>query len=796
MQNIETGMAAYQDASLPISQRVDDLLSRMTLEEKIAQLGSLWIYEIAGEQGLNRAWAQARMAQGLGQVTRLAGGSSLGPVETAHLANAIQRFLVEETRLGIPALIHDECCSGFLARGATNFPQIIGLASAWEPALVEAMTQIIRRQMRAVGVHHGLAPVLDIARDPRWGRTEETFGEDPYLTTTLGLAYIRGLQGEDWSQGVMATGKHFVGYSASEGGLNWAPARIMPRELREVHLLPFEAAVRVARLASMMPAYQELDGEPCSSSHELMTRILREEWGFDGLVVSDYMAIHQLETYHQLARDKTHAAQLALEAGMDVELPSTDAYDDSLRQAVESGRIDATLIDRSVRRVLAAKFAFGLFEQPYVDPQTVPDVFDTPQQRATAREIARKSVVLLKNTDQLLPLPKTLRSVAIIGPNAADTRNLLGDYAYPAHIETLITFKELGFSQHPLPESLGEIGEYADMLSVVEAIRHSLPATTQLHYAKGCDVNSPSTEGFAEAVEMARRAEVAIVVVGDKAGLTPSCTSGEFRDSARLTLPGVQAALVEAVAATGTPVVLVLVTGRPYAIPATIDAIHAAIQAWLPGVEGAPALAEILFGDANPGGKLPITFPRHVGQLPVYYAHRPSGARSFLYGPYTDESNEPLFPFGFGLSYTTFAFENLTITPDNLAVDTAATDGKIQISLEVINTGDRAGDEVVQLYTRTDGATVTRPVLELRGFRRTHLLPGERKRVTFTLPVELLAYFDATMQLSVEPATVQIMAGNSSQNLPLRGSITLSGAKRTLPRRTRYLCEVAVEQVE
>ncbi len=778
---------AYLDARLPIAARVDDLLSQMTLEEKIAQLGSLWVYEIADEQGLNRAWAQTRMGNGLGQVTRLAGGSSLGPVATATLANAIQKFLVEETRLGIPALIHDECCSGFLANGATNFPQIIGIASTWEPELVGAMTQIIRRQMRAVGVHHGLAPVLDIARDPRWGRTEETFGEDPYLTSVMGAAYIHGLQGENWSDGVMATGKHFVGYSASDGGLNWAPARIMPRELREVYLAPFEVAVRVARLASIMPAYHEMDGQPCSSSYALMTDILRKEWDFDGLVVSDYMAIHQLETYHHLARDKAHAAQLALEAGMDVELPSIDAYGAELANAVEAGEIAVALIDRSVQRMLAAKFAFGLFEQPYVVPDKVLEVFNTVEQRATAREIARKSLVLLKNEGALLPLPKTLSAIAVIGPNADDTRNLLGDYSYPAHIETLLTFKELGFSEHPLPESLQRVDEYADMISVVDGIRQLVSAQTKVHYARGCAVNSTSTEGFAAAVDAARQGEVAVVVVGDKAGLTPECTTGEFRDSAHLALPGVQQALVEAIVATGTPVVLVIVSGRPYAIPNLVAAVPAVLQAWLPGAEGAPALAEVLFGEVNPSGKLPMTFPRHAGQVPVYYARRPSGMRSFFYGPYTDESNEPLFPFGFGLSYTQFAFENLTVTPDRIVTYDA-----VQVSLEVTNTGAIAGDEVMQLYTRTEGASVTRPVKELRGFRRIHLAPGERVRVTFTLPAEQLAYYDDTMQLAVEPATVHVMVGNSSQNLPLTSVFALVGAKQIIEQRTHYFCAVEV----
>ncbi|GIV75071.1 glycoside hydrolase family 3 N-terminal domain-containing protein [Caldilinea sp.] len=780
----------YQNASLPVEERVNDLIGRMTIEEKVAQLGSLWIYEIADGQGLNRAWAQARMANGLGQVTRLAGGSTLGPVETAKLANQIQKFLIEETRLGIPALIHDECCSGFLAKGATNFPQIIGVASTWEPELVEAMTRVIRQQMRAVGVHHGLAPVLDIARDPRWGRTEETFGEDPYLTSTMGVAYIRGLQGESWADGVMATGKHFVGYSASEGGLNWAPAHITPRELREVYLAPFEAAVRAARLASIMPAYHEIDGEPCSSSRWLMTELLRHEWGFDGLVVSDYMAINQLHNYHRLARDKTQAAKLALAAGMDLELPNIDAYGQALIDAVHAGEVPLEWIDRSVRRILTFKFAFGLFEHPYVEPEAVPEVFNTPPQRELARTIARKSLVLLKNEGNLLPLSKQLSSIAVIGPNADTKRNLLGDYSYPAHIETLITLRQLGFSEHPLPESVGLVDDYGSMLSIVEAIRQVVSPETQVQYAKGCDILSTSTEGFAEAVEAARKADVAIVVVGDKAGLIPECTSGEFRDSAHLTLPGVQQALVEAILATGTPVVLVLVTGRPYAIPQLVEAAPAVIEAWLPGAEGAPALAEVLFGDVNPGGKLPITFLRHVGQVPLFYAHRPSGARSFFYGPYMDESNEPLFPFGYGLSYTQFAFENLTVTPE-----ATTTDGEVQVSVEVVNIGTRAGEEVVQLYTRVDGASVTRPVKELKGFKRVHLDPGERKRVHFTLPVELLAYYDAAMQLAVEPATVQVMVGNSSVHLPLCATVALNGQKRLIPHRQVYFSKAEVEKV-
>ena len=785
MQATEIETAPYRDASLPIEQRVEDLLGRMTLEEKVAQLGSRWIYELADDNGLNAEWARKLMGHGLGQVTRLTGASSLGPVDSAKLANETQKYLIEETRLGIPALIHDECCSGLLSKGATNFAQIIGIASTWEPELVEAMTQVIRTQMRAVGIHHGLAPVIDIVRDPRWGRTEETFGEDPYLTSSMGAAYIRGLQGKDWNEGVMATAKHYVGYGASQGGLNWAPSSIPPRELREVYLAPFEAAVRDAKLAAIMPAYHEIDGIPCSSSHHLLTEILRDEWGFEGLVVSDYMAVVQLQLHHLLAQDKADAARLSLEAGMDLELPNVDAYGQILVDAVNEGKVDETLIDRSVRRMLAAKFAFGLFEDPYVDPGAVEAVFETPEQRELAREIVRKSFVLLKNDNDLLPLSKSVASIAVIGPNADNTRNLLGDYSYPAHIETLVTLHGMGLSEHPLTASI-EIDQVPkDMLSVLDGIRQAVSPQTMVHYAKGCDLNSEDTQGFEEAVAAARRSDVAIVVVGDKAGLIPDCTSGEFRDSAHLTLPGVQAELVEAVLATGTPVVLLLITGRPYAIPELVDRAPAVVEAWLPGAEGAMALAELLFGDINPSGKLPITFPRHVGQVPIYYGHRPSGARSFFYGPYADESNEPLFPFGYGLSYTTFEFENLSVTPDAVAAD-----GTVTITADVVNSGKRAGDEVVQLYTRTDGASVTRPVQELRGFQRVSLEPGERKRVAFTVAAAQLAYYDGDLQLVVEPAEVQVMVGNSSQSLPLKGKFTLTGDVHVLKQRTHYFCQV------
>jgi beta-glucosidase len=758
----------------------------MTLDEKIMQLGSVWVYEIldAGQQ-LAPDKAHTLIGHGLGQITRLAGATTLGPLETARLGNTIQRFLVEETRLGIPAMVHDECCSGVLARGATTFPQIIGLASTWQPELVEAMTDVIRTHMRALGIHHGLAPVLDIARDPRWGRIEETFGEDPYLTSLMGVAYIRGLQGQDWAQGVVATGKHFVGYSMPEGGLNWAPAHIAPRELREVYLLPFEAAVREAKLASMMNAYQELDGVPCAASKTLLTDLLRGEWGFDGVVVSDYFAINQLVSYHRLAQDKAQAALLTLEAGMDLELPSIDCFRQPLIDAVTAGTLPVALIDRSVRRILAMKFAFGLFENPYVTPEIVPTILDTAEQRALARTLAEKSIVLLKNEGNLLPLAKDMKTIAVIGPNANSMRNLVGDYAYPAHIETLVTPSDQVLTETPQPEHMEMVEDFVPVVTVLQGIRRAVGRRTKVLYARGCDVLDPAIDGFAEAVKAARRADVAVVVVGDKAGLSLDCSTGEFRDRTTLGLPGVQQALVEAVTATGTPVVVVFVNGRPVSSPWIAEHVPAIVEAWLPGEEGGSAVADVLFGDVNPGGKLPVTVVRSAGQVPLFYSHRPSGARSFAYGPYVDESNSPLYPFGFGLSYTQFEFGNLAIGAEEVSAD-----GKVRIAVDVTNVGAQAGDEVVQLYTRTDGASVTRPVQELRGFRRVHLAPGERKTVAFELAIPQLAYYDLGMNLGVEPATVEVMVGSSARDIHLTGRFRIVGPALRLRKRRVFFNKV------
>jgi beta-glucosidase len=762
---LDSARPLYRDSSRTVAERVDDLLTRMTRDEKIAQLGSAWIFQLARAGALERELAEPLLRNGIGHITRISGASSLGAEASALLANAVQRYLVEETRLGIPAIVHEEICSGLMAREATVFPQAIGLASTWEPELARALGDSIRAQMRAVGAHQGLAPVLDVCRDPRWGRTEETFGEDPYLVARMGVAFVRGLQGDDPREGVIATAKHFVGYGASEGGMNWAPARIPPRELREVYLHPFEAAVRTAGVRSVMNAYNEIDGVLCAADHELLTTLLREEWGFEGCVVSDYFSIRQITEYHRLAEDGSSAAAMALNAGLDLELPATDCYGPPLVEALDSGLVDETTLDRAVGRVLRAKFELGLFEQPYVDAELAHEAADTPAHHALALRVARRSIVLLKN-DGALPLAPGLGSVAVIGPNADAPRNLFGDYAYPAHVESLRQVLESGPSA--LAQSFGQLAEIDPVelraTSVVDALRNRLGAAVA--FAPGCDVGGDSTAGFAEAVAVAQAADIAVLVMGDKSGLTDDCTSGEFRDRASLDLPGIQEELVRAVLETGTPVVLVLVVGRPAASPELHERCAAVLTAWLPGEEGAEAIADVLTGAISPGGKLPISYPSTVGQVPVYYGHKVSGGRSHPKGDYVDAPSRPLYPFGHGLGYTTFE-----LTDARLHEATVTWHDAIVVDVTVTNTGARVSDEVVQLYVRDPQASITRPTRELKGFVRLELSPGEARNVTFEIPIGQLGFYDRQLAYVVEPGIFEIFVGTSSADLLPAGTV-------------------------
>lgn len=764
-------MDIYKDKSKSIPERVQDLISGMTLEEKIAQIGSVSGRPEGSDKNYLGFIENGLVKHGIGHISAPARSTGLPAKELAEYTNAVQKYLVEQTRLGIPAIIHEECINGMRARGTTVFPQAIGLASTWEPELVEKMTEIIRLQMRATGFHQALSPVLDIARDPRWGRTEESYGEDPYLDSRMAVAFVKGLQGDDISKGVVATVKHFVGHGYSEGGMNCAPANITPRLLREVYLYPFEQAVKEGGVLSLMNAYHEIDGVPCAASEELLTKILRDEWGFDGIVVSDYYAIRQLMTYHNIAADGGEAAGLALKAGIDVELPDYDCYAEPLKEYVGKGKVSEELINTAVKRVLTMKFRLGLFENPYVDPEKAPAIWNTPEQREFSRELARKSIVLLKNDNDILPLKKDVATIAVIGPSAGSQRNLLGDYSFAANY---------GYRMRRDPDTNELVVEWYDegyhhdtvisnrIVSILEGIKAKIGSDTKVLYEKGCEVTGTNEDGFSKAVAAAKEADVAVVVVGGRSGLLNEYTSGEMRDRAELGLPGVQEKLVEAICETQTPVVLVLVNGRPYTLKRLFDKVAAIIEVWLPGEEGGNAVADILFGDYNPGGRLPMSFPEKEGQIPVYYAHKPSGGRSSSWEDYVDGSSKPLFPFGYGLSYTTFEYGNLRINPEKIQAD-----GEAIVKVDVRNTGKTAGDEVVQLYINDVIATVPRPVKELKAFKRVNLQPGQTKTLELTVKAESLAFYNLDMKRVVEPGLFRVMIGSSSDNILLEGEFEI-----------------------
>jgi beta-glucosidase len=742
----------WRDSSRSAGERASDLVAVMTLDEKLAQLGCVWSTGLVADGAFSEARAAQRLRHGTGHVTRIGASTGLRPGESAAFANRIQRYLRERTRLSIPAIVHEESCAGFTARGATQFPQAIGLASSFDPELVESVAGVIRQQMMAVGARQTLAPVLDVTRDPRWGRTEETYGESPYLTSRIGVAYVRGMQTDELREGVAATGKHFLAYGFSEGGLNHAPAHLGARELREVAAAPFAAVIREAGLASMMNAYNEVDGLPCAGSAAILDGLLRDELGFEGVVVADYFAVRLLADFHRTAADKREAACQALRAGLDVELPALDCYGAPLRSALESGELGIELVDRSVERLLRLKFELGVFEDPFVDEAHAPSVFDTSQQRELARRAARESIVLLKNEGALLPLAPDLGTLALIGPGAGDVRVLQGDYSYPAHLEMIYENpRRPRASQDLLPRSAQasttpggaadaapafEPGPYTvPMVSLLEGIRAAVAPGTEVVHARGCGITGDEREGFTEAVEAARRASVAVVALGGKSGLTPSCTSGEFRDAADLGLPGVQQLLLEAVVATGTPT----------------------------------ALAEILFGVASPSGRLPISLPRSAGQVPVHHDHKSGGGRSQMLGDYTDMPTSPLFPFGHGLTYTRFEYADLDVT------EAPAVEESLEVSLSLANVGDRAGEEIAQLYLCDVVASVTRPVKQLVGFVRVALEPGQRRRVSFEVDPSQLAFYDAGMRLLVEPGELRVMVGSSAADIRLEASVETRG---------------------
>ncbi len=774
--------APYRDARRPLDERVADLLGRMTLDEKLAQIGGVWITALVQGDTVDAGHVARTIPHGIGHVTRIGASTGLRPEASARLMNEIQRVTLERTRLGIPVVVHEEAVAGYCARDATTFPQAIGLAATWDEALMGEVAAVVREQLLAVGARHALSPVLDIARDPRWGRVEETYGEDPYLAGRMGTAYVRGLQTGDLRAGVIATGKHFCAYGLPDAGLNHGPVQLGPRELREVFAEPFAAAIRDAGMAAVMNSYSSLDGVPCAGSAAVLTGLLRDELGFDGVVVADYFSVALLVTHHRVAADRAEAAVRALGAGLDLELPQVDCYGEPLRAALDRGDVTVEVLDRAVARVLRSKFALGLFEQPYVDAGRACEVFDTPQQRALARRAAAASIVLLRNEGGLLPLDAArLRRIAVLGPAADDPRLLQGDYHYPAHLELaylgggagVITgdaaATPAGDGTRYLPEAGGafEPGpHFTPHVTPLAGIRAAAPGVAVAHQP-GCAVTGDDGAGIAAAVDAARSADVAVVVVGGRSGLRPECTVGEGRDATDLGLTGLQPRLVEQVLATGTPTVVVVVSGRVHALGG-VDRAPAVLYAWLPGEEGGAALADVLFGAVNPSGRLPVSLPRSAGHVPFAYNHRAGGGRSMFHGDYTDAPASPQYPFGHGLSYTTFAYGPLRARAGTTAEP-------VTLAVEVTNTGDRAGHEVVQLYVRDEVASVARHFRQLSGFTRVHLDPGQTATVTFVVHPSRLAFYNEAMRFVTEPGAFRFWAGGSSAAAAASVTVELTG---------------------
>ena len=774
--------AIYKDASRSAEVRTADLLSRMTLEEKLAQLHALWL--LLSPDGQHRVRSDSftgsadpeklnkMLAMGLGQITRPLGSQAVDPVDGVRALNRLQKFMLEETRLGIPVMAHEECLSGLMIRGATLFPSSLGYGATWNPDLIEAVGRAIGDEARSVGCRQGLAPVLDVARDARWGRTEETFGEDPYLTGVLATRYVRGLQGE--KRDLLATLKHYAGHSLSQGGRNHAPVDLGWRELNDTFMLPFEMAVKLGNAASVMPAYHDIDGEPVHASRHLMTTVLREEWGFDGLIVADYIGVSLLYQHHRVAADAGAAAAMSIAAGLDVELPGNDCVS-HLPEALARGEIDMATIDAAVTRVLVEKFRIGLFEKPYADEAAI--ALQQPKTVALARQVAEQSVVILEN-DGVLPL-KDATTIALIGPTADDPLALLGDYAFPVH---LIVANQVEATQNVVtPRAAFEAAfgagriRFAQGCYILEERQSGAPVFPgDVDDSASLDVESllsTRTDLIADAVAAAEASDVAVVCVGDLSGIFQTGTVGEGSDVDSLELPGVQQQLLEAVVATGKPVVVVISSGRPYNLGGLEGQVAAQVMSFFGGQEGGNALVDVLRGVVEPSGRLTLSVPRSAAAAPYFYNHKFKSSGTPIARHFGSR-----YPFGHGLTYTEFTYSGLRIAEDQ--VDAAT--GTVRVSFTVSNTGGRAGVAVPQLYVRDQLASVVRPVKELKAFARVSLEPGAATTVSFDVPTDMLAFTGSDMVRCVEPGAFDIYIGASSSDIRLSGVVTVTGPRTPL----------------
>jgi beta-glucosidase len=762
----------YKDPRQPAERRVDDLLSRMTLGEKVGQLETVWESKAklqTPDGQFSPELASKNFPNGIGGFARpsdrrgvTASNSSAGATravnrdarETAEYINAAQHWAVGRTRLGIPILMHEEALHGYVARGATSFPQAIGLASTWDPDLVTRVFSVAAREMRARGAFLALAPVVDVAKDPRWGRIEETYGEDPYLVSQISLAAVRGFQGPTLplpADKVLVTLKHFTGHGAPESGTNVGPAHVGERELRTDFFPPFEHVVHAYPVQSVMASYNEIDGLPSHANGWLLNRILRGEWGYQGAVVSDYYGIRELMTRHKMFGTIGDAAERSIKSGVDVETPDPEGFA-ALPNLVRTGRVPQTLVDAAVRRVLRLKFESGLFENPFPDPATAEAKTATPDAVALAREAAERTIVLLKNEKQLLPLNAArIRRMAVIGTHARDTP--IGGYSdVPKHVVSVL-------------EGMREAGKSHFAVDYAEGVRLTQERCWSCDEVK---LASPAVNRklIAEAVASARRADMIVMVLGDNEQTSREAWADtHLGDRSSLDLVGQQEDLARAILALHKPTVVVLLNGRPLSVTYLPEHAPALIEGWYLGQETGHAVANVLFGKANPGGKLPVTIARSVGQLPVYYNHKPTARRGYLF-----DTTKPLYPFGFGLSYTTF-----DISAPRIVTPVIAAGRRAQIQVDVANTGKRTGDEVVQLYVRDDEASVTRPVIELKGFQRVTLNPGERRTINFDLLPDDLALWNPDMKHVVEPGTFTISAGPNSVDLK-SATLTVTGS--------------------
>ena len=777
---------AWRDVSRPADERVEDLLRRMTLAEKAGQLRSTWLngtgagivdHEDQGPQGAQGAQGVAPLdgelasapvgwkeliRDGLGQLTRPFGTVPVSARQGAEMLARTQREIAAAGRFGIPAIAHDECLAGFTAWTAAIYPVPLAWGASFDPPLVHEMAAQIGASMRAVGVHQGLAPVLDVTVDPRWGRTEETIGEDPYLVATVGTAYVRGIE----STGLICTLKHFAGYSASRGGRNLAPVAVTARQVADLLLPPFEMAIRLGGARSVMHAYTAIDGIPTAADPYLLSDVLRDAWGFTGTVVADYFGISFLELLHGVAAGPAQAAALALAAGVDVELPAVRCFGAPLIGAVERGEMAESLVDRAARRVLRQKCELGLLDPAWDPGPAYADGVDLapPAARQIAAQLAEESIVLLAN-DGILPLSGGCR-IAVTGPRADDPMAMLGCYSFPSHVGTRYPGLDIG----------------VEIPTFLTALREELPDSV-IGYTPGCGVDDPDSSGLEAAAALAAGSDLCIAVVGDRSGLFGRGTSGEGCDAPDLNLPGIQGRLLESLLATGIPLVIVLLAGRPYALGSFPAA--AVVQAFFPGQEGGPALARALTGAVNPSGRLPVSVPRHAGAQPTTYIGPALARRSAV------SSIDPsaLFPFGHGLSYTTYHWDDIDCQTSQVP-----TDGVINIGLTVANAGARAGAEVVQVYLHDPVAQVTRPAIQLIGYARVPLQPGQQRRVEFALHTDLTSFTGLRGQRIVEPGRIELRLGRSSADTVAVLPVELTGPERTIDGPRQMTAAVRISQ--